>query len=140
MKAVQNLVSAAIALCALSVANAAAISVSRPPIQVVFTPLRSDLLRFQDSSVVPSASISGSATPSGVASDSASDSGLSTSPTSTSDTVTDFPTSTGGYVVTGVYTTCLTLTFAAPTPGPTNPAGPIIVRRPTNTSPLPSHV
>ncbi|KAJ6452650.1 hypothetical protein C8R45DRAFT_639904 [Mycena sanguinolenta] len=38
------------------------------------------------------------------------------------------PTSTGGYVVTGVYTTCLTLTFAAPTP--TNPGGPIITVNP----------
>ncbi|KAJ7829526.1 hypothetical protein B0H14DRAFT_3143951 [Mycena olivaceomarginata] len=85
MKTFQSLVSAAAALCALSVTNAAAIS-----------------------------------------------------PTSHSTTDTELPTDTGGFVVAGVYTTCLTLTFAAPTPpptDPTNPGGPITSALPSGIDP-----
>ncbi|KAJ6554842.1 hypothetical protein B0H19DRAFT_152880 [Mycena capillaripes] len=126
MKAFQNLVCAAVGLCALTFANAAALS---------------------DSSAAPSAIPS--ATPSDVASDSSDP--ISAVPTTSTDagvpTTTDagVPTTTGGYVVTGIYTTCLTLTFAAPTPLPTNPGGPIISASASDTAvpsdtPIPSDV
>ncbi|KAJ7351308.1 hypothetical protein DFH08DRAFT_806035 [Mycena albidolilacea] len=110
MKTFQSLVSAAAALCALSVTNAAAISEG------------------QDSSVAISSSPTSDAF-SGSASD---------SPPPTSTTDTELPTDTGGFVVAGVYTTCLTLTFAAPTPpptDPTNPGGPITSALPSGVDP-----
>ncbi|KAF8155220.1 hypothetical protein K438DRAFT_1943005 [Mycena galopus ATCC 62051] len=113
MKTFQNLISAAIALCALSAASAAAVS---------------------DSSAAVSSSIitalSASSAP-----------GTSASPSSTStDTDTGLPTSTGGYVVAGVYTTCLTLTFAAPTSISLNPGGPIIGSASATNTPVSSGV
>ncbi|KAJ7673957.1 hypothetical protein DFH06DRAFT_1292720 [Mycena polygramma] len=112
MKAFQNVVSAAVALGALSFANAAALS---------------------DSSAAPSASASvTSLFPSISVGD------TSSAPTST-ETDTGFPTSTGGYVVTGVYTTCLTLTFAEPTPTPTDP-GAFSTGVGASDTPLPSDV
>ncbi|KAJ6522223.1 hypothetical protein DFH09DRAFT_1286931 [Mycena vulgaris] len=102
MKAFNNIVSAAVVLSTLYSANAAAVSSSAS------TPSVSDVF-----------SASASSSPDGTISTTTDDSTFTTTDDSTfTSTTTDagFPTPTGGYVVTGIYTTCLTLTFPAPTP------------------------
>ncbi|KAJ7433674.1 hypothetical protein B0H11DRAFT_751656 [Mycena galericulata] len=89
-KGFQNIVSAVVGLSALGLANA----------------------RVFSSSLIASSSV-----PSGSVTAPASASAVTGNGTTLSTTMnTSFPTATGGYVVTGVYTTCLTLTFSAPTP------------------------
>ncbi|KAJ7216339.1 hypothetical protein GGX14DRAFT_441251 [Mycena pura] len=107
MKAFQGFVSTAIALSAIASANAAALNVReqhRSHDDASLTQAPSTVV----ASALPSASgVAVSAAPSASA--------------STTDAV--IPSSTGGFVVTGIYTTCLTLTFAAPTATPIVPVG-----------------
>ncbi|KAJ7890168.1 hypothetical protein B0H14DRAFT_2690791 [Mycena olivaceomarginata] len=111
MKSFQNIVASALVLSAFSLVNAAAVTSSAVGTPVAVT---STATRIHPSGSAATTAVSSSHITTPVASFST----VTAVSASTSAAVTSFPSGSvgpaGGFVVTGIYTTCLTVTFDAP--------------------------